>query len=65
MFQVSREEAQDSLLTELKHHKWDVPELWTYVKDTLCTVMRMPFEFDHDFPDTRTSDGTGQCTPID
>ena len=50
MFNVSREETNECLLTELKHHTWDVPGLWQYLKDALAHPNQVPLEFDHDFP---------------
>lgn len=50
MFNVSRDEANDCLLTELKHHTWDVPGLSKYLKDALSDPNQVPLEFDHDFP---------------
>ena len=50
MFNVSREEANDCLLTELKHHTWNVPGLWKYLKEALSHPHQLPLEFDHEFP---------------
>ncbi len=50
MFDVSRDEVKDCLLTELKHHTWDVPGLWKYLKDAFSHSNQLPLEFDHDFP---------------
>jgi PAS domain S-box-containing protein len=50
MFQVSREELIGQTLSELKHHTWANPQLWTYLKDAFTDQTQMPFEFDHAFP---------------
>ena len=36
MFHVSREEACGSLFAELKYHRWELPNLWTLLKDFLA-----------------------------
>ncbi len=50
MFNVSREEASDRLLTELKHHTWDAQELWTYLRNAQSLTSPSTLEFNHDFP---------------
>lgn len=51
MFQVSREETQDRLLTELKHHEWNAPRLWKQLEESLSHNTQFePFELDHHFP---------------
>lgn len=51
MFHVSREEACGSLFAELKYHRWELPNLWTLLKDFLAGKNHFPpLELDHDFP---------------
>lgn len=71
MFHVSREDVQGRLLTELKHHEWDVPQLSKHLENCLSGKNQLqPIEFDHDFHalgrrtillEVRRLDGADNC----
>ena len=51
MFQVTREETQGVPLYDLGSHDWDIPRLWTLLKETISNNSEFQtLEVEHDFP---------------